>query len=61
MNIFDLAQAELQREGKKATMSAVLDKAIRIRKFMDKNAKLANHILSGGEFIRRTDGSLRIA
>jgi hypothetical protein len=61
MNIFDLAQAELQREGKKATMKALVDRATKIRHFMDTHSKFTKHILNGGNFTRRSDGRLMIA
>jgi hypothetical protein len=60
MNIFNLAETQLVRERKSVTISAVLEKAIKIRHFMDTHTKLTEHILNGGDFIKRGDGRLKI-
>jgi hypothetical protein len=47
MNLFRLAEMQLARENKDVTAKSVLDKAIKIRKFIDKNPQLTLDILSG--------------
>jgi hypothetical protein len=39
-NLFELAEKELQREGKDYTLSDVIDYAIKIRKWLDKKGNL---------------------
>ena len=47
MNIFILAELQLHREGQEVTREAILDYAIKIRKWQDKHRGIAEKILAG--------------
>jgi len=49
-NIFALAEKQLIKEyGEKYPPQLIVDYAIKIRHFMDRNAKFVKYILNGGE------------
>lgn len=48
-NLFNLAELQLRREGKEVTELAVIDYAVKIRKWLDRNPKSSGDILSGLE------------
>jgi hypothetical protein len=50
LNLFYLAELELEREGKKPSRELIIDRAIKIRKWIDKHrAKTTEKILAGGK------------
>ena len=50
VNIFELAERQIIREGKKLNEILLLDYAIKIRKFFDKHSQeIAERILKGDE------------
>jgi len=50
MNLFNLAELQLQREGREPSESLILSRAITIRKWLDKGrGALAVKILTGGK------------
>jgi hypothetical protein len=60
MNLFNLATKQLIKESKKTSLSSILDRAITIRKWMDRHPKATKHILAGGKYYRRADGRLAL-
>ena len=51
-NLFEMAAKQLAKENKPVILSAVITKAVAIRKWLDKHEKTAEHIAAGGEFYR---------
>lgn len=50
MTILKMAEKELIAEGKEYNLLAILDYAVKIRKWIDKHPKTTEIILQGGEF-----------
>lgn len=48
VNLFELAEVQLLREGQEPSRALILDRAITIRKWFDKHRGVANRILAGG-------------
>lgn len=49
MNLFDLAEVQLIKEGREVSRELVLDYAVRIRRWLDKHRGVADKILAGGK------------
>lgn len=47
MNIFELAELQVIKEGKEVSQGLILDRAIKIRKWLDKHRGVYNKILQG--------------
>jgi hypothetical protein len=47
MNLFNLAEIQILKEGKEPTKGLILSYAIKIRKFLDKHRGVADKILAG--------------
>jgi len=50
MNIFTLAELQIKNEGREPTNLLLLDRAIIIRKWLDKHRGIADKILAGDKF-----------
>ena len=52
MNLFNLAEAEIRREGRKPTKRLILKYAIKIRRWFDIHKGVGNRILAGEMFLQ---------
>jgi hypothetical protein len=50
MNIFLLAELQIKKEGREPTELLLLDRAVKIRKWLDKHRGIADRILKGDKF-----------
>jgi hypothetical protein len=60
MNIFNLADLQLQREKKTVTIDGVIDRAKIIRNFIAKNKNTVERICAGVPYSKAIDGRIRM-
>jgi hypothetical protein len=59
MNLFNLAEKQLQREGRELFYQDVLDRAVYIRKWLDDHSEAVADRILEGEVVYRYNGNIK--